>query len=60
MEFILKTFGVTWSGSVSAIVSLFNAGSLLWMVKKIDHLLGDKMTTFDSQQHITCDAKMFV
>lgn len=44
---------------ISTCVSLFNAGSLLWMIKKIDHLKGDKMTIFDSQQHITCDAKHF-
>lgn len=54
-----KTFGVTWNGSVSTSVSLFNAGSLVEIIKKIDHLHGDKMTTFDSQQHITCNAKHF-
>lgn len=56
----LKRFellGVTVLISIS--VSLFNASSLLWMIKKIDHLKGDKMTIFDSQQHITCDAKHF-
>lgn len=28
-------------------VSLFNVGSLFWMIKKIDYLKGDKLKIFD-------------
>lgn len=42
-----KTFGVIWNGSVFISVSLFNVGSLVEIIKKIDYLYGDKMIIFD-------------